>query len=509
MQINVLDMVAALSDVELIQHVKRLAANERQSTAQLVAHLAEMDARRLYLGEGCSSLFTYCTQVLHLSEHGAYGRIEAARAARKFPMILDALGSGALHLTAVTLIAPYLTVENVERVIAAATHKTKREVEELVAALRPRPPVPSSIRKLPLVTRAASIPKAAAIHTELPISNGEPVATQMAGAHAPIQQVPRADIKPLAPEQYLVKFTASRAMHEKLREAQALLRHQVPSGDVAEIFDRALTLLVADLRKARYAATARPRSPRRTSKTSRHVAAAVKREVWARDGGQCAFLGAAGRCTERGLLEYHHLIPFVDGGASDASNLQLRCRAHNSVEVEGWSGPREEDFLREVSPIYGGASSGISTSSNSGFGRQWQWTRSRTEKVRISHATRRRSGRRTMRGGLECSHAQALHDGGVLHCLHAPPGPHVSALPADLARLRHVRARPDRARSNLPNGGSSARSVSVRRSCGPATKALAAGAEQGAKAAPRPGLRHNRVSRAWCPRVHRAFAASL
>src|SRR5262245_40476433 len=76
MQIDCLDAAAALSDAELIEQVKRLAANERQATVQLVAHLAEMDARRLYLGEGCSSLFTYCTQVLHLSDHAAYGRIE-------------------------------------------------------------------------------------------------------------------------------------------------------------------------------------------------------------------------------------------------------------------------------------------------------------------------------------------------------------------------------------------------------------------------------------------------
>jgi hypothetical protein len=63
--------------------VKTLAADERQATARLIAGLAELDARRLYLGEGCPSLFAYCTQVLHLSEHAAYGRIEAARTARR------------------------------------------------------------------------------------------------------------------------------------------------------------------------------------------------------------------------------------------------------------------------------------------------------------------------------------------------------------------------------------------------------------------------------------------
>lgn len=107
---------------------------------------------------------------------------------------------------------------------------------------------------------------------------------------------------------------------------------------MAEIFDRALTLLLAELRKTRHAATSRPRSKHRIANTGRYVASAVKREVWARDGGQCAFVGAAGRCSERGFLEYHHVIPFADGGATDATNLQLRCRAHNAFEAQRWSG---------------------------------------------------------------------------------------------------------------------------------------------------------------------------
>ena len=78
--------VARLSNQELLAEVKVAAGRERDATVRLIALLAELDARRLYLGEGCSSLFTYCTQVLHLSEHAAYGRIEAARAARKWPV---------------------------------------------------------------------------------------------------------------------------------------------------------------------------------------------------------------------------------------------------------------------------------------------------------------------------------------------------------------------------------------------------------------------------------------
>jgi hypothetical protein len=101
-----------LSDADLLACVKRLAEGERHATAQLIASLAELDARRLYLAEGCSSLFTYCTQVLHLSEHAAYSRIEAARAARHFPTILDRLADGSITLTVVGLLAPHLTLDN-------------------------------------------------------------------------------------------------------------------------------------------------------------------------------------------------------------------------------------------------------------------------------------------------------------------------------------------------------------------------------------------------------------
>src|SRR5512138_1804922 len=110
------------SDQALVSEVSRLAGEERRATAQLVAVLAEFDARRLYLPAGCSSMFTYCTQVLHLSEHAGYNRIEAARAARRYPQILLRLDSGELTLTAVRLLAPCLTEANHEEVLQSARH---------------------------------------------------------------------------------------------------------------------------------------------------------------------------------------------------------------------------------------------------------------------------------------------------------------------------------------------------------------------------------------------------
>jgi hypothetical protein len=322
--------VAHVSDDQLLADVKRLAADEQRATAALVACLAELDARRLYLGEGCASLFTYCTQVLHLSEHAAYGRIEAARAARRFPVILDLLAAGAVTLTAITLLAPLLTTDNHRNTLEAARYKSKREVEHLVAALRPQPAIPASVRKLP-AAKPASPSSTPAESNDAALS--APTRHEWLDTASPVSKR-LSIVTPTAPAQYKVQLVVSGETYEKLRRAQDLLRHTIPNGDPATIFDRALTLLVAELEKTKLAATARPRAHRPASPGSRHVPAAIKRAVWKRDGGQCAFVGGIGRCTERGFLEYHHVVPYADGGATTTDNLQLRCRAHNAYEAE-------------------------------------------------------------------------------------------------------------------------------------------------------------------------------
>ena len=138
---RLLSAAARLSDAELLDRVVHIAREEREATVELVAHLAELDARRLYLGEGFGSLFGYCIGALRLAEHAAYNRIEAARASRRFPSILDLLADGSLNLSTVRLIAPHLQPENFDAVVAQAKGKSKREVEVLVARLAPRPDV--------------------------------------------------------------------------------------------------------------------------------------------------------------------------------------------------------------------------------------------------------------------------------------------------------------------------------------------------------------------------------
>ncbi len=337
-----------LSDRELLAEVARAAAEERRATAHLLALLIELDTRRLYLGEGFSSLFTYCTQALHLSEHAAYNRIEAARAARRFPIILEYVGEGALTLTAVRLLAPHLTPDNHREALASARHKNKREVELLVARLHPQPDVPAVVRKLPkpaamttpvpVVVHARQVPEVTEHVERRAIDFAREIASPP-GITAGSQGT-AAVLKPIAPERYKIQFTAGRETYEKLRRAQDLLRHVVPDGDPAIIIDRALALLVTELERTKVGSSERPRAGRAVSRGARHVPAAVRRAIWQRDGGRCAFVGTKGRCSETGFLEYHHMVPFAEGGATTVENLELRCRAHNQHEFERWFGSR-------------------------------------------------------------------------------------------------------------------------------------------------------------------------
>jgi hypothetical protein len=355
-----------LGNVELTAEIARLARCEREATAALIVHLAEFDARRLFEGAGYSSLFQYCMSVLHLSEDAVYNRIHAARAARRYPAIIEKLESGALSPTTVRLLARHLTPENHQELLAAASGQGKQVVEELLARRFPQPDVAGRVRRVPsrLLAAVADVaPTGPALSNACPrLAPAAPAPAAVPDAEAPlVLSVPAAAparIRPLAPERYEIRFTASGEMREKLRAAQDLLGHAIPSGDIAQVFDRALTLLVAELSRKKFAATERPRRSRGQSDDSRNIPAEVKRGVEARDRGRCAFVSCDGRrCNERRFLEFHHVVPYAAGGKPTVDNIQLRCRAHNGYEVEQYFGPgkrwKRGEVVREAGRAYG------------------------------------------------------------------------------------------------------------------------------------------------------------
>ncbi|MEA2749576.1 MAG: hypothetical protein QOI41_3719 [Myxococcales bacterium] len=316
--------LTGLTDDALVSRLSTLCAEGHALTARLIVHLIEVEARRLDLRAACTSMFDFCQRRLGMSEGAAFRRITAARLVKRFPLLLGRIERGELHLSTLVLIRPHLTEQNVEELVAAVAGKTQRQVEELLARLAPKPDVPSAIVEL-----------------GAPSNDAKP--TLFAGAEAShVPSAPRARIEPLSEARYKVQLTASAELKGKLERARDLMRHRNPSGDLAVVIDAAMDLLLAKLDKERLGKVKAPRAPakpRAGSGSGSHcgsaIPAGVRRAVFERDGEQCTFVDEAGeRCPQRAHLELDHIEARALGGTNAASNLRVRCRAHNRLAAE-------------------------------------------------------------------------------------------------------------------------------------------------------------------------------
>jgi len=256
----------------------------------------------------------------------------SARAAQRFPEILPALADGRLHLTAVVLLAPCLTQANAGELLAEAEHQTKAAIKDLLARRFPGtehlPLITATTESLAPVTGGELVPEP--VPTPSPQLVPEPVAVVQPVATSR----PKSTVAPLAAERFALHLSMGQSLRDKLRRAQELLGHQIPSGDLAAVLERALDALIPQLEKKKFAATTRPTNPRQTT-SPRTIPANVKRAVRDRDKGQCTFVSESGRrCEARSPIEYDHIVPVARGGRSTVDNLRLRCRAHNQYAAE-------------------------------------------------------------------------------------------------------------------------------------------------------------------------------
>jgi hypothetical protein len=320
-----------LTDQALLRDLATLVAQDRATTAALLAHLAEVDARKLYLPAAYPSMFAWCLGELHLSEDSAGKRIRAARAGRQFPAIFTALAEGRLHLSGIVLLAPHLTPDNVDDLIPAASHKTKAEIEALLAQRFPMPDLVTTIEPIAVISAPA-----ATCQGHVCERNEQP-------APGRVTEPPRPKITPLAPQRFGLQVTIDAETQQLLQDVRALMGHTIPSGDIAAVLRESLRLTKQALEKQRYAQVSEPRPGRRT-KSARHIPAHVRREVWKRDQGRCTFVSDTGhRCESRSWLEFDHVTPVARNGEATVGNIRLRCRPHNQFLAEQVFGDR---FMR-------------------------------------------------------------------------------------------------------------------------------------------------------------------
>src|SRR5690606_5476059 len=332
---------------------------------------------------------------LRLSEDAAFRRGRAARLCREFPVILEHIAAGEIHLTALLLLGPHLTDANHRELLARAKYRTKREVLRLVRRIAPEPDVPASVEPLGPPPVGIPIPRTPTWEQFMEALSG-PVRELEPGDRpkewithqAPeddsdlaVPQPPAAPQEPAplppVPERFKVQFTASQEYVDLLQQAKDLSSHALPNGSIEQLHLQAMRLLVAELKKRRCAEVKRPRAtaseprwrqrqsqrdgvpveplrrqrqrqsqrdgvpaeqsqrqresqrdgepadPRQRQRES--VRAAVRREVWQRDGARCTYVDGRGkRCRETAFLELHHVNPHALGGPHTADNLTLR-----------------------------------------------------------------------------------------------------------------------------------------------------------------------------------------
>lgn len=351
-----------LPDHELLRALTDVVTRDRATTAEMLALIGEAERRRLYAAAGFESMHRYCVGKLKMSGDMAYKRVRAARVSRRFPTVLEAVTDGRLNVSALVRLAPHLkwmpAAAGLE-LLSAAEGKSRDDLELLIAARFPQPDLPAVVHSLapgspegdlapgpnqdnsmtPVVESAASSNLVARLAidsatTERP-STEDPDSASPATSPSPNPVPQYARVAPLSPGRFALQLTMSQATHDKLRYAQSLLGHAVPSGELAEVIDRALDALIASLEKNKFGATDSPRGSRGRSTNPRHVPAAVKRVVRERDKGQCTYVSPDGhRCESRTRLEYDHELPVARGGESTVSNVRLRCRPHNQLEAE-------------------------------------------------------------------------------------------------------------------------------------------------------------------------------
>jgi HNH endonuclease len=375
--------LVALRNEEFVAALSSLVRRESALLSDMLAHLAELDERRLYLELGFTSMFAYCTDALGLCKSSAYRRIAAARVCRRYPEVFPRVAAGELQTSVLAALSRHLTPDNADELLAVCSRKSCEQVEELLAMRFPRPDVPDSIRRLParpvIGPRSASSSMgnpgpndptpsevrsrgavtvdppvlsapdcsigdpSAAISVEgtegrtLAVDTVDPPEVRAGKAAVPVQQ----KLEPLSSDRFGVHFTADGEFKRLLEEVRALASHRQPNGDLLSLMTLGLEAYRRELLKARYGVGRKARRTERLSvnsselasgvwKRSRHVPAAVAREVYLRDGGCCTFYAASGRrCGARRFLEIDHVTPWAEHGESTVENLRLRCRAHN------------------------------------------------------------------------------------------------------------------------------------------------------------------------------------
>ena len=326
-----------LSLAELDRSAEKLVVAEHGNTARLIAHIAEMSSRKAALELGYENLFDYCHRRLNLSEGAVPARIHVANVSRKLPELLAALAENRISLTVASLLAPHVTRDNVNQLIADCAGKTRKATEEYLVTIRPKPVFAPSIRRQPQrAPKPAPAPSPQLESKALPSPEPQP---------APTPKTSPPILQPAEPEVFNFRFSANREFKEKFERLAEVVGVENAQQQMAELFEKALDIALdkKDPKRKLERREKRAKSKSRSNEipktehpaTSRYVPSEVTERVFARGEYQCEHRGPTGiRCTSRTGLQIDHVRPFGIYRSHDERYLRLLCPKHNRLAAE-------------------------------------------------------------------------------------------------------------------------------------------------------------------------------
>jgi 5-methylcytosine-specific restriction endonuclease McrA len=316
-------------DGSLVKEARIHARHESGAMAGLLACLAVIDERQAFRALGFASIADFCRRDLKLSDEVAKKYLAAARTAREFPVVFDMLADRRLSVSAVLTLRPWFEPSSANELLAAASGRTREELEWLIAERFPQSDMLSLESAAKHESGASAPGHCGPLESSHSCGDVDPVSSSNATGSSP-------RLKPISSTHVTLTVTLSRATRDKLARAQELLGHEVSPGDLAGVIDRALDLIVVQLEKRRHGLhrRAQPHAAK-PSLRARHLPADLRAKVYERDHGACTFVSDDGvHCSSRHALEYDHIVPLAQGGATTLDNLRLLCPAHNQLEAE-------------------------------------------------------------------------------------------------------------------------------------------------------------------------------
>ena len=450
--------VGALSDRALLRATSTLVRHERHLQGAVIDHLAEIDARRLYLQRGCSSLFDYAVRELGYSDAAAGRRIGAVRLCADQPDARERLRDGSLTLSAAAELQWAFDRQRrrgsisgtASRAPAGSAPQNAAATEDPAAASVPAGSAPPGSEATGGPADDATPPRTSVPPASPPLvldaAGRQKLVEDAAGKSArqvrrmladldPELATPADRMRPLGDGRYELKALIDADCQQGLEQLRGLLSHVDPRMTIGQLVARVVQEALDRHDPSRPPRRARPGSrpeesdanpapaskeqaaqerghastvqdaaihahtpptgewtpgatrqpssasapspvpdaaspsgttptaewteertpqPSRQRATDRRAAAggkparaatvtakscasgraipaAVKRQVWQRDGGRCSYVDrrTGRRCNSRHMIEIDHILPYALGGGADPGNLRLLCGAHH------------------------------------------------------------------------------------------------------------------------------------------------------------------------------------